>query len=123
MSSKLALSIGGVVAVVFGVALTLLPAAMLGGFGLGAPNEAVILSRDVGVTLIGLGILNWMARDATGTSLRAILIGNLFVQAAEFVVNGYEIVSGALPGAAGGGLVIHVVMAVIFAIPLFRKSA
>jgi hypothetical protein len=122
VSSKLALSVGGVLAIVFGAALTFLPVAMLGGFGLGAPNEAVILSRDVGVTLIGVGILNWMARGATGTALRAILVGNLFIQVAEFVVNAYEIASGALPGAAAGGLVIHVVLAVIFAIPLMRSS-
>jgi len=79
VSSKLALSIGGVLALVFGAALTLLPVQMLGGFGLGAPNEAVLLSRGVGVTLFGLGILNWIARDATGTVLRAILVGNFFI--------------------------------------------
>lgn len=120
MNSKLALSIGAVLALIFGAGLAFLPAQMLGGFGLGSPVEAVIVSRDVGVTLIGLGILNWMARDATGAALRAILIGNLFIQVAELVVNGYELVSGALPAAAAGGLIIHAVLAVIFAIPLAR---
>ncbi len=122
MSSKLALSIGGVLAFVFGAAFALFPAQMLSGFGFGSPNEAVIVSRDIGVTLVGLGILNWLARDATGTALRAILIGNIFIQVAEFVVNALELLSGVIPAAAAGGLVIHVVLAVIFAIPLARGA-
>lgn len=77
MSPKLALSIGAAPALVFGLALTLLPSQMLGGFGLATPSEALVVSRDVGVTLIGLGIINWLGRDATGQLARALLLGNL----------------------------------------------
>ncbi len=96
MSSKLALTIGAVAAALFGLALALLPQQMLSGFGLDAPAIAQVVSRDVGVTLLGLAVLNWLARDATGMALRAILIGNLFIQVAEIVVNGIEIATGAL---------------------------
>ena len=120
MSGRLALSIGAIAAWIFGLALALLPQQMLSGFGLGTPTEAQVLSRDVGVTLIGLGIINWLARDATGTALRAVLLGNLFVQLAEIVVNGWEVATGILPGQSAGGLVIHLVLAVVFALPLRR---
>lgn len=123
MSPKLALTIGAVLAIVFGLGLTLAPGQMLTGFGLGTPNEGVVLSRDVGVTLIGLGIINWLARAAVGTALRAILIGNLFVQVAEIVVNGLEIASGALPAAAAPGMVIHLVLGGIFVAALMRPEA
>jgi len=66
MSPKLALQIGAVLAIVFGLGLALLPAQMLAGFGLATPNEALVVSRDVGVTLVGVGVINWLARDATG---------------------------------------------------------
>jgi hypothetical protein len=120
MSPRLALSIGAVLAVLFGAALALAPVQMLSGFGLGTPTEAQIVSRDVGVTLIGLGIINWLARDATGTALRGLLWGNIFIQVAEFVVNGWEVVAGLLPGSAAGGLVLHLVLAGIFVLGLRR---
>ena len=120
MSPKLALQIGAVLAIVFGLGLALLPAHMLAGFGLATPNEALVVSRDVGVTLVGVGVINWLARDATGAALRGILIGNLVIQVLEFLVNGYELATGALPSQAAGGEIIHVVLAVIFFLALRR---
>jgi hypothetical protein len=114
--------IGGVAAVLFGLALLVFPTTMLGGFGLGTPTEALVLSRDVGATLIGLGVLNWMARNATGEALRALLVGNLVVQALELVVNGYEIAAAQLPAAAAGGLVIHLVLGAIIILAMRRAT-
>jgi len=122
VSSKLALTIGAVLAVFFGLALTFLPSQMLGGFALATPPEALVVSRDVGVTLIGLGIINWLGRDATGRLARALLVGNLFVQVAEAVVNGWEVAAGILPSAAAGGVVLHVILAVVFALGLRRVA-
>ena len=122
MSPKLALTIGAVLAVVFGLALTFLPTQMLSGFGLATPSEALVVSRDVGVTLVGLGIINWLGRDATGQVARALLVGNLFVQVAEAVVNGWEVAAGILPSAAAGGVVLHVILAAVFALGLRRAA-
>ena len=122
MSPRLALIIGAVAAMAFGLALTVAPASMLGGFGLAVPNEAIVVARDVGVTLIGVGVINWIGRDATGTPLRAILVGNLVIQALEIVVNGYEIAVGMLPGQASGGLVLHLVLGAIFVLAMRRAS-
>ena len=112
--------IGAVAAFVFGLALVVFPASLLAGFGVGAPNEAIDLSRDVGATLIGLGVINWMARDAAGAALRAILVGNVVVQALEIVVNGYEIIAGTLPTQAAPGLGIHLVLGAIFVLAMRR---
>ena len=121
MSSKLALSVGAVAAFVFGLALALVPDQMLGGFGLATPKEALVVSRDVGVTLIGLGIVNWLARNEAGAAVRALLIGNAFIQIAEAIVNGWETAAGILPAQALGGVVLHVVLAVVFLLPLRRS--
>lgn len=121
MTSRAVLIIGAIAALVFGLSLTLLPAQMLAGFGLGAPTVAVVLSRDVGVTLLGLAVLNWLGRNATGQALRAILAANLFVQVAELFVNGLELATGELPAAAAGGVIIHVVLGALFAWALYQS--
>src|SRR5438874_7639266 len=86
MSARVVLIIGAAAALLFGLALMLAPNQMLAGFGLEAPTAARVLSRDVGVTLLGLAVLNWLGRNAAGATLRAILAANLFIQVAELVV-------------------------------------
>lgn len=122
MRPKLALTIGAAAALLFGLLLILLPSQMLKGFGLGAPTEGLVLSRDVGSVLVGLAVINWLARDATGAGLRAVLVGNVVVQAVELLVNGYELAVGELPPAAAPGLAIHVVLGLVFALALWRPS-
>lgn len=120
MSAKLALTIGAVLALIFGAALTFVPSQMLAGFGMTGPSEALVLSRDIGVTLIGVAIINWLARDLTGPAVRAVLIGNVWIQVAEAVVNGWEVAAGIIPSPALGGVVLHMILAVIFFLPLRR---
>jgi hypothetical protein len=64
-----------------------------------------------------------MARNATGQALRALLVGNVVVQALELVVNGYEIAVGDLPTQAAGGLLIHLVLGAIFVLAMRAPSA
>jgi hypothetical protein len=115
--------IGGIAAFVFGLALLVFPTSTLAGFGLAVSPEARVLSRDVGATLIGLGVINWMARDATGSALRALLVGNVVVQALEFLINAYEIVVGDLPTQAAGGLLIHLALGAVFVLAMRSISA
>src|SRR5712691_1511642 len=115
--------IGGVAAIVFGLALLVFPTSMLAGFGLAVPTEAKVLSRDVGATLIGLGVINWMARNATGELLRALLVGNVVVQALELLINAYEIVVGDLPGQSAPGLLIHLVLGAVFIFAMRSTSS
>lgn len=120
VAPRLALSIGGVVAIIAGLGFALAPAQLLGGFGFAAGSETQVVTRDIGVTLIGLGILNWLARDAVGPAVRAILIGNIFIQAAELLVNAWEIAAGLIPGQAAGGVVLHLILGIVFVLALRR---
>ncbi|TMG63615.1 MAG: hypothetical protein E6H87_01805 [Chloroflexi bacterium] len=123
MSPRLALMIGGIAAVLFGLALFVSPESMLAGFGVATPVAAKVLARDVGATLIGLGVINWMARNASGEILRALLVGNVVVQALELLINGYEVVVGDLPTQAAGGLVIHLVLGAVFVLAMRSTSS
>ena len=115
--------IGGIAAVFFGLALFVSPESMLAGFGVATPVAAKVLARDVGSTLIGLGVINWMARNASGEVLRALLVGNVVVQALEILINGYEVVVGDLPTQAAGGLVIHLVLGAVFVLAMRSTSS
>ena len=115
--------IGGIAAVFFGLALFVSPESMLAGFGVATPVAAKVLARDVGATLIGLGVINWMARNASGEVLRALLVGNVVVQALEILINGYEVLVGDLPTQAAGGLVIHLVLGAVFVLAMRSTSS
>ena len=115
--------IGGLAAFVFGLALLVFPTSTLASFGLPVSTEARVLSRDIGATLIGLGVINWMARNATGEALRALLVGNVVVQALEFLINGWEIVVGDLPTQAAPGLLIHLALGAVYVLAMRSLSA
>ena len=71
-----------------------------------------------GATLIGLGTLNWFARKAEGSGLRAILIGNFVVQLLSlFVAIRIYMLVGAKDMPA---LVIHTVLGGFFAYFLLK---
>lgn len=94
---------------------------MLSGFGLGMSNEELIASRDAGVLLIGLGIINWTARDAVGAPLRGLHSGNILIRVAELVVNGWENAAGMLPAWSAGALVLPLARIIVFA-PALRRA-
>jgi hypothetical protein len=118
VSPRLALTIGAIAAFGFGIALTVFPAAMLASGGLAVSSEAIALSREIGVTLIGLGVIDWLARDATGQPLRALLVGNLVVQALAIFVNLYGIAAGQLPIQAASALLIHLALGAVFVLAM-----
>jgi len=120
MRPSLALSIGAVAAIALGIPLALVPAQMLSAFGLATPDEAIILSRDAGVLLIGLGIIDWTARDATGGPLRGLLWGNIAIRVGEIANNGWAIGTGMIPSSAAGGLIVPIALIVVFVLALRR---
>jgi len=125
MRPSLALSIGAVFNIVFGLPLLLATAPMLAAFGWAAtPNEALVPARDAAVLLLGMGIIDWLARDATGPPLRGLLWGNILTRAAAGAVNSWELAAGILPSAAVGvfpiGLGLNIALIVVFALALRR---
>jgi hypothetical protein len=95
---------------------------MLGMGGLAVSNESTALSREVGATLIGLGVIDWLARDATGQPLRGLLVGNLVVQALQIFMNLYGIAAGQLPLQAASSLPIHLVLGAIFVLAMRSRT-
>lgn len=127
MRPSLALSIGAVFNILFGLPLVFATAQVLSAFGWAAtPTEAIVPARDVGTVLIGVGIIDWLARDAVGAPLRGLLWGNIFIRAAAMAVNGWELAVGILPTGGMGGLAapigfgLNIALIVVFALGLRR---
>jgi len=125
MRPSLALSIGAVTFILPGLLLVLAPAQIMSAIGWPAtPNEALVLARDGGVLMIGLGIIDWLARDAVGAPLRGLLRGNIVVRVGGAVVNGWEFATGLTPSELAAGLAValaaDIAVIIVFALALRR---
>ena len=125
MRPSLALSIGAVFGILVGLPTLFAPAQVLSLLGVAMPTEGLVPARDVGVLLSGVGIIDWLARDAVGTPLRGLLWGNIFIRAVEMVVNVWEIAAGLIVTTMGGAslaatLGLNIALIVVFALALRR---
>lgn len=125
MSPRLALSIGAVVALLTGIPFVLAPAQALELAGIATPPDfALVTARDTGTVLIGVGIIDWLARDAVGPPLRGLLWGNIFIRVGSVAVNGWEFATGQLPGMSTATVAVlaafSVALVVVFALALRR---
>jgi hypothetical protein len=88
------------------------------------PDIALVWARDAGTVIIGVGIINWLARNAAGTPLRGLLWGNIFIRVAAMVVNYWELAAGQIPSGAASFFpaltAINVALIVMFALALRR---
>jgi hypothetical protein len=87
-------------------------------------QPGLVWARDVGTLALGVGIINWLARDAVGAPLRGLLWGNIFIRVAAMTVNSWELLTGQIPIAAAPAfpalLGINLALIVIFVLALRR---
>jgi hypothetical protein len=125
MSPRLALSIGSLFSLLSGIPILLAPAQMLQALGIAAPPDfALVPARDTGTVLIGVGIIDWFARDAVGAPLRGLLWGNIFIRVGAMAVNGWEFATEQLPGVSTTTIAVlaafSVALVVVFVLALRR---
>lgn len=116
MKLKTFLRVSAVVLGLFGFAMVFMPEKMASNFGLEINDLGRVLFRDLGSTLLGVAAINWLARDLKDKAgLRAILLGNLILQAIETVVNIADISQGYIGSSAWGGVALHIILGAGFA--------
>jgi hypothetical protein len=125
MRPSLALTIGAIFHILVGLPILLAPDQMLSALGIAAPPDiALVQARDTGTVIIGVGIINWLARNAVGAPLRGLLWGNIFIRVAAMVVNYWELSVGLIPSGAASFFpaltAINVALIVMFALALRR---
>ena len=119
---KILLSIAGVLACLFGAALLLAPGAFYKPTGIELTPLLATIAQAHGATLVGLGVINWLARKSSPAAARGVLTGNLVVQVLSLgvVVKTMTLGAGA---AVAPGIVIHVTLGALFALFLARSRA
>lgn len=122
---SLALSIGAAFHLLTGLPLLLAPAQTLSALGWAdIPDEMLVPLRDAAVLLIGVGIIDWLARDAVGAPLRGLLWGNIFIRAVGMGVNVWELAVGLTPSAIASSVPIlvgtNIAMIAVFLLALRR---
>ena len=115
MRPSLALSIGAAFGILTGAPFVVAPALVLSTFGFeNVPALALVQARDTGTLLIGVGIIDWLARDAVGPPLRGLLWGNIFIRIAAIAVNTWEFATGQIPGASVAAVPIAYAISIAF---------
>lgn len=116
------LAVSAALAWIFGSALLLATAQFLGPMGIIATPPMVVSGQTQGVILVGLGVINWMTRRTTGQALRAVLAGNLVVQAGSWLVIVRAVALHIIPGQNAGAVVVHTLLGSGFLYFLLRSN-
>ena len=111
---KVFLSTAAVMAMLFGAALLLTPDQFYIPLGIAATPLLGTIAQAHGATLVGLGVVNWLARNAERKGLVAVFGGNLVVQILSLAVALRTMHAGA-GAAAAPALVIHLGLGILFA--------
>ena len=119
MRPSLALAISAVSFFAVGIPFILAPGLVLSAIGWPEPSDtAIVLARDGGVMFTAVGIIDWWARNAVGTTLLALLWGNTFIRVAGGGLNLLEFVIGLTPPELALGLAVALIVDVAFIVML-----
>ncbi len=119
---KIFLIVSALFPLLFGVALILAPAQMFGTLGIDVTPAIAQMAGTQGAAMLGLGVINWLARNLTGRTVVPVLAGNLAVQALSLVVLVRAIAGGAPLSMNGPSMVIHLAFGAGFAYFLAREA-
>lgn len=116
---KAFMAIASLLALLFGLALLVAPAAFYAPTGIAFTPMIATVAQAHGATLFGMGVVLWLARSADRRGRVAVLGGNVVVQALSLgvVLRTMSLGAGA---AVAPGVVIHVLLGSLFGYFLVR---
>jgi hypothetical protein len=118
---KIFLVVSAVLAWMFGAALLFAAAGMYAPMGIDVTPAIAVTAQAQGAILVGLGVINFLARGAAGATVRPVLAGNLVVQLASLLVIARALVMRIVPAQNAAAVVIHTVLGAGFAYFYFRS--
>ena len=115
------LMVAAVLAWLFGLMLLFNARAFEAPVGIDVTDKVATIAQAQGAILVGLGVINWLARDITDAgALTAVLSGNLVVQLLLLGVAARAVLLHIFPIQGAPAIAIHVALGVAFAIALAR---
>lgn len=116
------LAVAAGLAWLFGGMLLVMPERFYAPTGIVMTPLLATVAQAHGATLVGVGVIDWCARNADARGIRAVLAGNFVTQVASLAVVLQTMRLGA-GSAVAPGVVIHVGLGSAFAFFLLRSRA
>ncbi len=111
-----------IVALVYGVGFVLVPATVLTLYGATVSPSANLVGQLFGVTLIGIGLICWLARNVTDPGAqRAIVLAQLIATVIGAIVAVMGTISGVMNAVGWSAVVIYLLLALGYAYFQFAK--
>jgi hypothetical protein len=111
LDTKLYFTIAAIVAILFGIALLLVPVQLSLVYGLTSNPASVLSERFFGSALLTWGVILWLARDfSEAAAIRVVLIGSIIGQILSGAVNVWGTVRGVLNGLGWTTIILYVVL-------------
>ena len=112
-----------VIALLYALGLILLPAFMATTYGMGTSASEILLARFFGVEMLVVGVINWLAKDLTGASVRPVITGNLIGDIVGTIVALMGTLSGVMNVVGWSAVAIYLLIALGFAYFQFMAPA
>jgi hypothetical protein len=108
MSTNTFLKIGGAVAILFGIGWLVFPRFMADTYGVKTIGDAILVTRFLGLTSIGLGLVGILVSQSTEwTALRGAAVGNAVGSILGVVVSVWYTMHGALNSAGWSAVILY----------------
>lgn len=114
--------INAVVALAYASGLILLPATMNATYGMTTDAGLQLISRFFGVELLILGVLDWLAKDFTGSHARPLLLSGLVGNVVGTLVALMGTLGGVMNPLGWSAVLIYLLLGLGDAYFLFLKS-
>ena len=102
--------------------LLIVPATILGWHGIAGDLSAQLIGRYFGVTLLGMGLISWMARNSDDSQARqAIVLGLLISNLAGLVLSLYGTISGQMNVLGWLAVAVYLLLTIGFGYFQFTK--
>jgi len=90
------LSIAGILALLFGLAFLFVPVQTMAMYGVTLDISGQYVARYLGSAFLGLGVLNWSARNAKPNDggVRAIILGGVILSITGFIASLFDVFTG-----------------------------
>jgi hypothetical protein len=124
MKLKTLLVFNAIVALVYGVGFVLVPAIVLTLYGATVSPSANLVGQLFGVTLTGIGLICWLARNVTDPGAqRAIVLAQLIATVIGAIVAVMGTISGVMNAVGWSAVVIYLLLALGYAYFQFAKPS
>jgi len=100
-----------IVALAYGIGAVAIPSTMLEWHGMSQGPTEVLLGRFFGVSLIGIGLVTWLARNvADAQAIDAITLGLLISDVIGLVVSLLGVLGGVMNALGWGAVAIYLLL-------------